>query len=410
MCYIMIKHGARNGFSQAGETDVFPAGHRPVDRNCFCAAGRRAADARKEHTMKPIRSILSLLLVLTLLLGWAPAARAEQQTVSIRIPPSLDDEFDVLYDGEPVPITPGTGDEYDLCQISIDENTSSFFLQLKYKYPCWRVDGGVTVGTSEDYGWRADLGSYSSVDNYWICYILIDRNPKYPGGDGVVDTICEITQFYVQMLPYTTLEYDDGVDDGSVSGMPTDAGGKEVTMDGDPDQPGGFKGTIETPAAPTRPGYDFLGWRAEWGDKALYAAGQKVPVSGTAGATIKLTAEWEKQASYYNIQADCSTGGSVSPAGDTRVKEGDSLTVRFAPESGYEIEAVYVDGAKTGTTGGQYTFSNVTSDHKIYIQYQLEETDAEYDDVPQTGDEAPLAAMAILAMVALLGLAVRRRA
>lgn len=359
--------------------------------------------------MKVTKSILSLLLVLTLLLGWTPAARAEQQAVFIRIPPSLDDEFDVLYDGGPVTITPGTGDEYDLYEISIDENTTRFFLQLKYKYPCWRADGGVTVSTSDGYGWRADLDTYNFniVDNYWICYIPIVRNHT-SGGD--VDTICEIPQFDVQMLPYTTLEYDDGVDDGSVSGMPTDAGGKEVTMDGDPDQPGGFKGTIETPAAPTRPGYDFLGWRAEWGDKALYAAGQQVTVSGTAGATIKLTAEWEKQASYYNIQADCSTGGSVSPAGDTRVKEGDSLTVRFAPESGYEIDAVYVDGAKTGTTGGQYTFSNVTSDHKIYIQYQLEETDAEYDDVPQTGDEAPLAAMAILAMVALLGLAVRRRA
>ena len=102
----------------------------------------------------------------------------------------------------------------------------------------------------------------------------------------------------------------------------------------------------------------------------------------------------------------------MSPSGYTRVSKNGSLTVSFAPKSGYSILAVYVDGVKTGTADGQYTFSNVTADHKIYVQF--EETDAEYDDVPKTGDEAPLAAAAGLGLLALLGLgcllASRRRA
>ena len=141
-----------------------------------------------------------------------------------------------------------------------------------------------------------------------------------------------------------------------------------------------------------------------------------------SGTDLTLTAEWKKMSaipgnpvggggsgggsssqSYYYIYADCSSGGSISPSGYTRVSADGSLTVSFAPKSGYSILAVYVDGVKTGTVGGQYTFSKVSADHKIYVQF--EKTNAGYDDVPKTGDEAPLAAALGLSALALAGLA-----
>ena len=175
-----------------------------------------------------------------------------------------------------------------------------------------------------------------------------------------------------------------------------------------------------TAAAPSRSGYSFLGWRANWNDE-LYKANAAVMAPGS-GTDWTLTAEWKKMSaipgnpvggggsgggsssqSYYYIYADCSSGGSVSPSGYTRVSADGSLTVSFAPKSGYSILAVYVDGVKTGTVGGQYTFSKVSADHKIYVQF--EKTSEGYDDVPKTGDEAPLAAALGLSALSLAGLA-----
>ena len=214
----------------------------------------------------------------------------------------------------------------------------------------------------------------------------------------------------LKAVPELTIEYKTGTSD-SVSGMPTSV---KVTV--------GAGNQFTTAAEPSRSGYSFLGWRASWDNKLYEAdAAVKAPGKPDSGAELTLTAEWKKMSaipgnpvggggsgggsssqSYYYIYADCSSGGSVSPSGYTRVSADGSLTVSFAPKSGYSILAVYVDGVKTGTVGGQYTFSKVSADHKIYVQF--EKTSEGYDDVPKTGDEAPLAAALGLAALALAGL------
>lgn len=207
----------------------------------------------------------------------------------------------------------------------------------------------------------------------------------------------------LKAVPELTIEYKTDATD-SVSGMPTPV---KVTV--------GAGNQFTTAAAPSRSGYSFLGWRANWNNE-LYKANAAVMAPGS-GTDWTLTAEWKKMSaipgnpvggggsssqSYYYIYADCSSGGSVSPSGYTRVSADGSLTVSFAPKSGYSILAVYVDGVKTGTVGGQYTFSKVSADHKIYVQF--EKTSEGYDDVPKTGDEAPLAAALGLSALALAGL------
>lgn len=224
-----------------------------------------------------------------------------------------------------------------------------------------------------------------------------------PGVDEV-----KIVNLVAQWAPALEIEYKTDAAD-SVSGMPDS---EKVTV--------GAGNQFTTAAAPSRSGYSFQGWRASWNDELYKAkAAVKAPDSGT---DLTLTAEWKKMSaipgnpvggggsgggsgssqSYYYIYADCSSGGSVSPSGYTRVSADGSLTVSFAPKSGYSILAVYVDGVKTGTVGGQYTFSKVSADHKIYVQF--EKTSEGYDDVPKTGDEAPLAAALGLSALALAGL------
>lgn len=232
------------------------------------------------------------------------------------------------------------------------------------------------------------------------------------GSDGkytIEDVSGDIVLATLKAVPALEIEYKTGTSD-SVSGMPDPV---KVTV--------GAGNQFTTAAAPARSGYSFQGWRASWNNELYKAkADVKAPDSGT-GTALTLTAEWKKMSaipgnpvggggsggssssqSYYYIYADCSSGGSVSPSGYTRVSADGSLTVSFAPKSGYSILAVYVDGVKTGTVGGQYTFSKVSADHKIYVQF--EKTSEGYDDVPKTGDEAPLAAALGLSALALAGL------
>lgn len=221
-------------------------------------------------------------------------------------------------------------------------------------------------------------------------------------GDIVLETL--------KAVPALEIEYKPGTTD-SVSGMPDS---EKVTV--------GAGNQFTTAAEPSRSGYRFQGWRANWNNELYKAnAAVKAPDKPDSGTDWTLTAEWKKMSaipgnpvggggsgggsssqSYYYIYADCSSGGSVSPSGYTRVSADGSLTVSFAPKSGYSILAVYVDGVKTGTVGGQYTFSKVSADHKIYVQF--EKTSEGYDDVPKTGDEAPLAAALGLSALALAGL------
>lgn len=72
----------------------------------------------------------------------------------------------------------------------------------------------------------------------------------------------------------------------------------------------------------------------------------------------------------YEIEADSSSGGTISPSGNVWVSRGSSKTFTFKPNSGYEIEAVYVDGDKVSGTPSSYRFSNVRDDHTIYVEFE----------------------------------------
>lgn len=404
--------------------------------------------------MKRSKTIFALLLALTLLLGLTPVAFAEPNVTIGEAP----EHTKIVGDPIITPVGDGTctatftweaEDDYHMADPKVEimqdtrktpdngeqatyaadtktvtlknlQEDKSYVVKLSTDfYTPINYDGGVSDDSVDDMpndvmnlkkgatltitdkiptragyvfiGWRNGDTIYKADDTLTV-----------PGVDEgkVVDLIA-------QWAPALTIEYKTDATD-SVSGMPTPV---KVTV--------GAGLTFTTAEAPSRSGYRFQGWSPSWNDE-LYKANAAVKAPNS-GADLTLTAEWKKMSaipgnpvggggsgggsssqSYYYIYADCSSGGSVSPSGYTRVSADGSLTVSFAPKSGYSILAVYVDGVKTGTVGGQYTFSKVSADHKIYVQF--EKTSEGYDDVPKTGDEAPLAAALGLSALALAGL------
>lgn len=161
---------------------------------------------------------------------------------------------------------------------------------------------------------------------------------------------------------------------------------------------------------------------------------------------------WQTEA--HTITATAGEGGTVDPSGEVVVAEGADKTFTITPDKGYEIVEVVVDGQAVGLTDvvnedgtGTYTFEKVDGDHSISITFEAisvtpdpgeDEPDnpadnpntpsgdnqqgnsgdnqqdnsdkVQSDDSTKTGDEAPIALLAILLIASGTALvAVRRR-
>jgi len=93
----------------------------------------------------------------------------------------------------------------------------------------------------------------------------------------------------------------------------------------------------------------------------------------TSYSFANVTAAHEIAASFainsYTITATAGSGGVVTPASAT-VNNGGSQIVSIAPNAGYSIASVTVDGVPQGAIAG-YTFSNVTAAHTIAASFAL---------------------------------------
>ena len=77
------------------------------------------------------------------------------------------------------------------------------------------------------------------------------------------------------------------------------------------------------PAAPTRTGYNFKGWKSSAGSGSIYSAGQNIQLSAvTDGSTTTFTAQWELKKLSVNIKNDIPAAGRLSLySGDENVAE-----------------------------------------------------------------------------------------
>jgi ribosome-associated toxin RatA of RatAB toxin-antitoxin module len=94
--------------------------------------------------------------------------------------------------------------------------------------------------------------------------------------------------------------------------------------------------------------------------KAYDAAGN-VGQSSNISVTVSNT---------YTISASAGSGGTISPAGNSVVNYGGSQTFSITPDNGYKVADVTVDGSSVGAVTS-YTFSNVTANHTISVNFAV---------------------------------------
>ena len=123
-----------------------------------------------------------------------------------------------------------------------------------------------------------------------------------------------------------TVAYDDGVDDASVTNMPTNPQGY-------------FFGSYTTAAAPSREGYDFQGWKAEGTDN-VYEANQEFTLNGD----VTLVAQWTLSNANVTFMIDGGTWtGSYEGKGET------AFTLPINLTNGEATLASIQGGIPTGT-------------------------------------------------------------
>ena len=65
--------------------------------------------------------------------------------------------------------------------------------------------------------------------------------------------------------------------------------------------------------------------------------------------------------------------GSVDPDGDVLVEYGDSLTVKIAPDTGYVLKSVILDGidVTSSVSGLVFVLNDVVSDHSVRVEFEV---------------------------------------
>ena len=85
---------------------------------------------------------------------------------------------------------------------------------------------------------------------------------------------------------------------------------------------------------------------------------------------VKLVSNAEPEPSRtYTIEASAGVGGTISPSGSIRVKEGTEKTFGITADAGYAIEDVLMDGVSVGVLNS-YTFKNIQDDHTLSVSFR----------------------------------------
>lgn len=117
---------------------------------------------------------------------------------------------------------------------------------------------------------------------------------------------------------------------------------------------------------PDERSYDGIG--VNGGVSVLLAAGV-LSETGMEGASISVSTGEAR--SHYSVNEYHTGGGSVSFEGDRHIDlgEGDSCLVNIAPDAGYEIASVRVDGMEVGAVTS-YVVTDITDNHQIEVDFR----------------------------------------
>ena len=214
-------------------------------------------------------------------------------------------------------------------------------------------------------------GTYSIYDITGVPADSLSSVARDAGMDTGVDVTVQDGNAEATVNYYTATFYDN-------NGSGTEAYGADT-----PQQPQivlSGRGVAE-PAGPTAPkdpakaGWQFDGWKTEDGGSVPY------DFNAGIGEKTDIYASWrsaDTPVTAYTITVLAGDGGSISPSGPVvRVNRGDSAWFVITPDEGYRIKSVLVDGVDrtatlTDASGGgkSYTFTNVTRDHSIRVEFE----------------------------------------
>lgn len=85
----------------------------------------------------------------------------------------------------------------------------------------------------------------------------------------------------------------------------------------------------------------------------------------------------------YRVTVIAGKGGSVSPRGSVEVNEGESVSFTITPDEGYEIRQIKADGLDAEVSD-IYTFSDVSSDHSLYVVFGVSSGTGDEDQPEET--------------------------
>lgn len=123
------------------------------------------------------------------------------------------------------------------------------------------------------------------------------------------------------------------------------------------------------PSASRVGSYRFEGW---------YTAangGTEITTSTVFSADTTVYAHWtytgkdDQPDTFYTINVTAGKGGTISPSGSVRVREGGSLTLTITPDKGYVVSSVKIDGKSVGAVKS-YTLTNVMGSHAITVTFR----------------------------------------
>jgi GH18 family chitinase/endo-1,4-beta-D-glucanase Y len=116
----------------------------------------------------------------------------------------------------------------------------------------------------------------------------------------------------------------------------------------------------------------------------LYAKGDKVTFNNSAYESLIDNNSWSPAnypGGWKSIAGSSSAGGAISPGENTVVVKGENQTFIITPDSGSIIKDVKIDNISMGQIA-TYTFSNVTTNHTISVEF--EEIGTPVSNIPPT--------------------------
>lgn len=104
-----------------------------------------------------------------------------------------------------------------------------------------------------------------------------------------------------------------------------------------------------------------------WINSSVWTDDPSIPVYSGSGSLIWGTQPITPKADTITISAG--THGKSVPAGPVYAKDGDSVSLAFAPDTGYRVKSVTIDGVAQGTPTS-WKFTNLTSSHAVSIVFE----------------------------------------